>query len=73
MVLCQEEQENRELSDKEAWEVIKDICRVINAAEFQNMDAAKRENSVALLKKSGLSKRQISRLTGISFWIVRKL
>lgn len=61
------------LSDKEAQEIIKSICRVKNASEVQKFDPEKRNQCLAAMKVRGLSIRQISRLTGISFGVVRKI
>ena len=58
--------------DEEALKIIKCLCSVKNATELQKMDAAKRDNFLLKLKENGLSIRQISRLTGISFGVVRR-
>ncbi len=65
--------ENKRITDKEAQDLLKEVCRVHSAAEFQIMDKMKRDRNIGLLKKNGLSIRQIARLTGISFAIVRKM
>ncbi len=69
---CLDLEENRRLTDKEAQELINKLCGTKNLVEFLNMTHEKRDKGIALLKKNGLSIRQISRLTGISFAIVRK-
>lgn len=66
------EQICRRITDKEAQEKMSKLCKIKNATEFQKMDVEKRDNNIAILKDNGLSIRQISRLTGISFAIVRK-
>ena len=43
-----------------------------NLAEFQKLDSKSRDEYIAIFKQNGLSIRQISRLTGVSFGIVRK-
>lgn len=64
--------ESKRITDKEAQDILKEVCGVHSVAEFQAMDKIKRDGNIALLKRNGLSIRQISRLTGISFAIVRK-
>jgi REP element-mobilizing transposase RayT len=63
----------RRLTDKEALEIIRKLCKVGNARELQNLDVKKRDRYIAAMKEKGLSIRQIERLTGISFGIIRKL
>ena len=65
--------ENKRITDKEAQDLLKEVCGVHSAAEFQTMDKMIRDRNIGLLKKNGLSIRQIARLTGISFAIVRKM
>ena len=60
------------LSDLEAKEIIESISKCKNATEFQYLDNEKRDKFIKEFKNNGLSIRQISRLTGISFAIVRK-
>ena len=66
------EQVDRRLHDREALEIIKSTCGITNASEFQDMDTKRRNKIIAKLKDKNFSIRQISRLTGISFGIVRK-
>lgn len=66
------EQESMRFTDIEAQDILQELCGTRNKAEFQGMDKVKRDQSIAILKESGLSIRQISRLTGISFGIVRR-
>ncbi|MEL7635531.1 MULTISPECIES: transposase [Sporomusa] len=67
------EWESKRITDKEAQDILKEVCGVHSVTEFQAMDKIKRDRNIALLKRNGLSIRQISRLTGISFAIVRKV
>jgi len=60
------------LNDKEAQKIIVKLLRIKDSSGFQKMNADKRDRSIAILKEHGLSIRQISRLTGLSFGIVRK-
>ena len=61
------------LSDADARKEIKKVSGCENATEFQILEQAKRDNYIKELKDRGLSIRQISRLTGVSFSIVRKI
>jgi REP element-mobilizing transposase RayT len=58
-------------SDRECREILKAICGAENAAQFQAMSVKERDRSIRLAKEKGLSIRQISRMTGISYGIVR--
>ena len=61
------------LSDADAIKVIQKISKCKNASEFSKLEVKKRDQCISKLKEEGLSIRQISRLTGISFGIVRRL
>jgi hypothetical protein len=60
------------LNDADAKAVMQDVSGCASAAEFQSLCHDERNHYIAELKERGLSIRQISRLTGISFAIVRK-
>ena len=60
------------LSDNDAREIIRKISKCENTTEFQALDPKDRDKYISKFKSKGLSYRQISRLTGISFAIVRK-
>jgi Transposase and inactivated derivatives len=66
------EQYDRRKTDKEALNLISDLCKVNSPFELQQMSVKDRDRNLEVLKQNGLSIRQISRLTGISFAIVRK-
>ncbi len=61
------------LNDVEARKIIEKISGCCNAAEFQELQTEKRDKYIVKLKENGLSIRQISRLTGTSFAIVRRV
>jgi len=61
------------LSDIDARETIQKISKCKNATDFQALEVKQRNKYIKKLKEKGLSIRQISRLTGISFAIVRRL
>ena len=71
--ICLEiEEENFRLTDDEAKEIIHKISKCSTITEFQNLSIDKRDKYLKILRNHGLSIRQISRLTGIGFNIVRK-
>ena len=63
---------NARINDKEATLLIQKISGVKNTLDVQNFDISKRNVVLAELRNKGLSIRQISRLTGVSFNVVRK-
>jgi REP element-mobilizing transposase RayT len=71
-VVCIDINEGNRLTDKEAREIIQKFSGAVSSSEFQVLAPARRDEILALLKENGLSIRQIVRLTGISFGIVRK-
>lgn len=70
--VCLDIGEDERKNDVEAAEIICKVSGCRNASEFQGLTLEKRDEAIRLLKENGLSIRQISRLTGISFNIVRK-
>lgn len=60
------------LNDDEAKAIIEHYSQCKNSSDFQKLDSKTRDEFIAIFKQNGLSIRQISRLTGISFAIVRK-
>ncbi len=67
------EQQGMRFTDTEALDIMQGLCGTKDITEFQDLDEAKREQSIALLNKSGLSIRQISKLTGASVGVVRRV
>ena len=61
------------LNDADAIKVIRKISKCKNTSEFSKLDVKIRDQYISKLKEEGLSIRQISRLTGISFGVVRRL
>lgn len=61
------------VTDEQARKIIEKYSKCKNASEFQALDAKTRDECLRKLRESGLSIRQISRLTGVSFNIVRKI
>ena len=66
------DESNLKLSDLEAKEIILKISKCKNTAEIKTLDKAQRGKLIKEFKYNGLSIRQISRLTGVSFAIARK-
>ncbi|MBS3976857.1 MAG: transposase, partial [Syntrophomonadaceae bacterium] len=61
------------INDLEAAELIQKIAEVKSPQEIQAFEKQKRNAAIREFKKRQLSIRQIERLTGISFGIIRKL
>ncbi len=61
------------VTDEQAKEIVYKVCKCSSIAEFQKLDIKNRDIYLRKLKDKGLSIRQISRLTGASFGIVRKM
>ncbi len=59
------------LNDDEATELIKTVAKIKTPTDIQAYEKQKRNMLIKLLKQKGLSIRQIERLTGISFGIIR--
>ena len=62
----------RRVTDEQAKYLIKKIAKCDNVADFQNLDIPVRDKYLKKLRDKGISIRQLSRLTGISFNVVRK-
>ena len=63
--------ERRRLTDQAALGVIREKLRLDSGTKLQEMNRARRDSALQTLKSSGLSIRQISRLTGISRGVVQ--
>lgn len=71
--LCIDIEENKfRLTDEEAAIIIQKISGCKDASDFQNINIAVRDKYLKLCRQNGISIRQLSRLTGVSFNIVRK-
>ena len=66
------EEQNNRINDSEAREIIKQVCGYSNASEIRKLDIAERNKCIKALKDGGLSIRQISRITGVSKYVVEK-
>ncbi len=61
------------LTDEQAKKIMAKISKCQDASEFQELDIDKRDEYIKAFKENNLSVRQISRLTGINFGIVRRI
>ncbi|MTI86024.1 MAG: transposase [Firmicutes bacterium] len=68
---CLEYDDRTRLNDLEAAELIQNITGVKSPSEIQNFEKYKKNNVIKKLKRKGLSIRQIERLTGVSFGVIR--
>lgn len=60
------------VTDEQARVLIKKVSKCDTVSDFQNLDTVTRDKCLKKLRGKGLSIRQLSRLTGISFSIIRK-
>lgn len=65
--------EKKYISDKAAVEMIKKKYAVSSSLELQRFEPKKRDKCVRFLLRKGLSVRQISRVTGITRYIIQKI
>ena len=71
--VCLEMEEKHRITDEEARNIIKKVCKVNNASDMQRLDILTRNRYLKELKEEySLSIRQIERLTGINRGIVLK-
>ncbi len=68
---CLEYDQNMRWKDPEAIDFIKRISGVQSPLEIQGFEKEKRNDIIKKCKEEGLSIRQIERLTGISFGVIR--
>lgn len=60
------------MTDEQARKIIEKYSKCKSVADFQALSIAQRDKFLKVFKEKGLSIRQISRLTGVSFNVVRK-
>ena len=71
---CLELEEKKfRLTDEQAKKEMAKISKCDNSSEFQELDIKKRDKFIRAFKENDMSVRQISRLTGVNFGIVRKI
>ena len=66
------EEKSFRITDTEAKGIIYDISKCRNVSEFQQLTSVERKVFIKKFKESGMSIRQISRLTGVSKGIVER-
>ncbi len=62
----------KKVTDEQAQQIIEMYSKCKNVAEFQKLDVKNRDKCLKIFREKGLSIRQVSRLTGVSFNIARK-
>lgn len=60
------------VTDEQARKIIYKYSKCNNVSDFQKLNDKQRDKYIETFRKKGLSIRQISRLTGVSFGVVRK-
>ncbi len=70
---CLEHEQKKWLDDEEATEIIIKVTSVEDITQIKEFEKDKIKEIIRELKKRGLSIRQIVRLTGLSFAVVRKI
>lgn len=73
MCLDIEEKAIRRVTDEETRKIIKKYSKCENVSEFQVLPVGKRDKYLKIFKEKGISIRQISRLTGVSYYVVQKI
>ena len=68
-----DEKQKVKVTDEQAKKIIEKISKCKNVVEFQALDIKARDKYLRLFKGKGISIRQISRLTGTSYYVVQKL
>lgn len=68
---CLEYDDAARLKDSEAEALIESVANVINPKGIQTYEKLKRDEVIKLLKRKGLSIRQIESLTGVGFRVIR--
>ena len=66
------ERTKQHITDEQAVALMRSLTGCKNASEYQSLTAEKRDKGLGELLRHGVSIRQASRITGISFGIVRK-
>ena len=67
------DQHIRRVTDEQAKVLIKKIAKCENVAQFQSLDIKIRDKYLKKLRGKGISIRQLSRLTGTSISVIRKI
>lgn len=70
---CLDYEEEARINDIEAAKIIIEVAGIENAMQIKSFEKEKRNKIIKQLKNRGLSIRQIERLTGISFGVIRNI
>ncbi len=62
----------KRVTDEQAKNLIRKYAKCENVAQFQSLDVKTRDKYLKKLREKGISIRQLSRLTGISYSVVRR-
>ena len=68
-----EEKETVRLTDEQAREIIIGISNCRSVSDFEKLSKTEKESYVKEFKKSGVSVRQVCRLTGMSYYLVQRI
>jgi len=66
------EEEIPRLSDEIATNIMQRLSGCRNVTEFQSLDIDRRDNVLCSMRKAHISMKQASRITGISYGVIRK-
>lgn len=61
------------VSDEELRDYLRDACGINSMTEVQHLPKEERDDTIRKLRQYGASIRQLARMTGISFGVIRKL
>ena len=70
--ICLDYEETKRLTDKDGVSILHSILNGRNISDIVNFQDNAKRDIVKQLKSAGMSIRQISRLTGINEWFIRK-
>ena len=62
----------KRVTDQQAKQILQKYTGCDSASAFQALSTAERDKYIHKLKKVGLSVRQISRLTGMTYYVIQK-
>jgi len=68
---CLEIDERKKWKDKEAIELIKNVCHIDSCSDLNDIENEKQAEYLRELCHLGLSVRQIARLTGLGRWVIK--
>ena len=63
---------SRRLTDQDALKLIRELTKCGDPTSFQNLPAASQKRCLSKMRKSGASIRQLSRLTGLTYYFIQK-